>query len=456
MDIDTIDTLYQKQKQFFKEGKTRNLKFRKEQLTRLFQTLKKYEGKIFEACRQDLGRDDYTTYLFEIGAILLEIKCVLKNLDKWAAPRRLKNSVYLFPSKSYVYYEPLGQVLIIGAWNYPFNLMLYPLIGSIAGGNCTILKPSEIVPTCSHVLSEIIQEAFDPGFVAIVEGGVEVSRELLNRKYDHIFFTGSRQTGQYVLEAAAKQFTPVTLELGGKAPCVVDQTVDLAVTAKRIIWGKLVNAGQTCIAPDHVFVLESVKEPLIRLMIEAIEQFYPDLASQKFQRIVNQHHFDRLAQLLEGQTIIYGGQMNKESCYIAPTLVDSPSLNDKIMEEEIFGPILPIMSFKNVDELIEMMAERPKPLAFYLFSKDKALQTKMMERISFGGGCINDTLWQAANSELPFGGVGDSGIGAYHGKHSFELFSHAKSVVKKTFYFDFSFRYPPNEHLLKWMKKLFP
>lgn len=450
----TIDEIYHLQRKFFNEGESYNVNFRKEQLKALLNSIQKFEKKMMDATYADLGKNPYVSYISEIAPLVLEIKHTLRNIDKWVKPKKVSSPFILFPSKSYIYRDPLGLILIIGSWNYPFTLNLQPLVGAIAAGNCVILKPSELTPASSAIMAEMIHSTFDPGFISVVQGGKDAYQDLIKHKFDHIFFTGSRRVGQIVLEDAARQFTPVTLELGGKSPCIVAQDADLHVTARRILWGKFINSGQTCLAPDYVLVDESIVEPLTKLIIHYIEQFYPNVSYKNFQRIINPSHFQRLIHLLEGQSVIYGGIIDQENLYISPTLVRNPRIDDPIMQEEIFGPILPIIPFKEIDSVISMLSTLPKPLALYLFTNNDEIQEKILHKVSFGGGCINDTCLHAANYYLPFGGIGESGIGAYHGKYTFDLFSHPKSILKRFFSWDFLVRYPPDDKKLKFIKKI--
>jgi acyl-CoA reductase-like NAD-dependent aldehyde dehydrogenase len=355
-----------------------------------------------------------------------------------------------------IYPDPLGIVLIISPWNYPFALAISPLIGAIAAGNCAVIKPSESTPTVSQVIAEIIQQTFSTTEMAVVEGDAIISQQLLMEKFDHIFFTGGTKIGQLVMEAAAKNLTPVTLELGGKSPCIVDTEIDLEETAKRIAWGKFLNAGQTCIAPDYLLVEKSIKESLITKLQECIVNFYSTnpQTSPDYCRIVNDHQFNRLKALLKDGDILTGGQTDLEEKYIAPTLMTNVSLESELVQEEIFGPILPILDYANLEDAIAFINQRPKPLALYLFSNNKSKQERILEATSSGGVCINDTIFQVGVIDLPFGGVGPSGMGAYHGKATFDTFSHYKSVLKKSFRFELNIRYPPYGNKLNWIKRL--
>jgi aldehyde dehydrogenase (NAD+) len=454
--MSSIDSILSNQKKFFLSGQTKNIQFRKTQLNILLNTVIKFERKILDACFADFGKPESEAYISEIGAVCHEIRYALKNIETWAKPEKVSGSWLTFPSSSYIYREPFGRVLILGPWNYPLYLCLSPLIGSIAAGNCTVIKPSELTPRCAAVLHAMINAAFDPGYIAVIEGDSVVSTTLLQHQFDHIFFTGSSAIGKKVMAAAAQYLTPVTLELGGKSPCIVDQNINLEVTAKRILFGKLLNAGQTCIAPDYIFVHHSVRDKFVELLIKYIQEFHPNLNANtnSYTKIVNHKHFNRLKNLLVNQKIIYGGILDEKNRFISPTLIDSPNLNDPIMQEEIFGPLLPILSYTDINTVIQNINHQPKPLALYLFSNNKNIQKNILNNISFGGGCINDTMIHLSHFNLPFGGVGESGMGAYHGRYSFETFSHRKSIVKKSFFFDFNFRYPPYENKLWLIRKI--
>lgn len=451
---ESITQTREKQRQFFNQGKTKDINFRRQQLENLKAAIKKKEREIIAALHQDLHKPELEGYI-EI-AVLQDINFALKHLKSWVKPKKVKAPLNQFPASAYIYSEPLGNVLIIGPWNYPFSLMISPLIGAIAAGNCAILKPSELAPQISHVLTELINDTFDPGYITAIEGGVETSQALLAQKFDHIFFTGGTKIGKIVMEAAAKNLTPVTLELGGKSPCIVDGDFDLKETAKRITWGKFLNAGQTCIAPDYLLVDKQVKAKLTEAIKQCVRDFYGDDPKQSpdLARIINQKQFDRLQGLLSDGEIILGGETDAEDLYIAPTMVTNVDLDRPLMQEEIFGPILPILEYDNLEKAIALINSRPKPLALYIFSKNKDIQQQILMNTSSGGVCINDTVMQVGVNELPFGGVGDSGIGSYHGKASFDTFSHQKSVLKKSFWFDLNWRYAPYADKLKLFKKL--
>ena len=442
--IDTpISSLVQQQRSFFSTEQTKSIDFRLEQLTKLKQAIINNQAAILQAAKADLGRPAFEAY-FEI-ATLGEINLALKQLKNWAKPQRVNSPIDQFPASAWIQPDPLGVVLIIGPWNYPFQLMMSPLVGAMAAGNCALLKPSEHAPHTSRVVAELIADTFDPRYIAVAEGDASVSQQLLAEKFDHIFFTGGTEIGRIVMMAAAKHLTPVTLELGGKSPCIVDCDINLDRAAQRIAWGKLINAGQTCIAPDYLLVHHSIKTELVDRIKHHIQAFYGEnpALSQDYGRIIHRRHFDRLVAFLDRGEILLGGDHNAEERYLAPTLIDGVTWDDPVMQEEIFGPILPILTYDNLEEAIARVNARPKPLALYFFSRDRQQQQRILQATSSGGVCINDTVMQVSVTSLPFGGVGESGIGAYHGKASFDTFSHAKSVLKREFWLDLGWRYAP-------------
>ncbi len=453
--LSPISEIIHRQRQFFATGQTKEVGFRIEQLKRLKQAILDNQAAIIEAMAADLNKPEFEAYATEIGAIA-EVDYALKHIKSWVKPKKVGTPLNLFPASAYIYPEPLGVVLIIGPWNYPFQLMISPLVGAIAAGNCAVLKPSELAAHTSRVIADIIEKTFDPAYIAVVEGGVEISQKLLAEKFDHIFFTGGTKIGQIVMEAAAKQLTPVTLELGGKSPCIVDSDVHMEHAVKRITWGKFLNAGQTCIAPDYLLVHRTVKNDLLTGLKQNIQEFYGDepAKSPDYGRIINQRHFDRLAGYLKDGECIAGGETNRDERYIAPTIIDGVDWDAPVMQEEIFGPILPVLEYTDLTEAIAKINERSKPLALYFFSKDKQNQQRVLRETSSGGACINDTVLQVGVSELPFGGVGSSGIGSYHGKASFDTFSHFKSVLKRSFWLDMDWRYAPYQGKLKLLKRI--
>jgi aldehyde dehydrogenase (NAD+) len=438
-----IPALLQQQRDFFGTEETKAISFRLEQLQKLKQAIADRQDAVVQAAKADLGRPAFEAY-FEI-ATLAEINLALKNLKTWAKPQRVKSPIDQFPSSAWIQPDPLGVVLIIGPWNYPFQLMMSPLVGAIAGGNCAILKPSEHAPHTSKVVAELIVNTFDPSYIAVVEGDASTSQELLAEKFDHIFFTGGTAIGRIVMEAAAKHLTPVTLELGGKSPCIVDRDVHLNRAAKRIAWGKFINTGQTCIAPDYLLADRAIKTELVERIKHYIREFYGDNPAQSpdYGRIIHQRHFDRLVAFLERGEIVLGGHYHAETRYFAPTLIDGVTWDDPVMREEIFGPILPILTYDSLESAIAQVNARPKPLALYFFSRDRQKQERVLQATSSGGACINDTVMQVGVNTLPFGGVGESGIGSYHGKASFDTFSHYKSVLRRGLWLDLAWRYAP-------------
>ncbi|MFH4968945.1 aldehyde dehydrogenase [Gaetbulibacter sp. M240] len=450
-----INTLFSKQRDFYKSHQTRNIKGRLILLKKLKAEVISNETAILEALKKDFKKSAFEGYLSEVGLVLSELDLTIKKLKSWAKKERVKSALLTFPSKDYIYKEPYGNVLVIAPWNYPFLLALEPVIMAIAAGNTVVLKPSELTTNTAAILTKIIKKVF-PGEVATtVEGGVEVATALLEKPWDYIFFTGSTQVGKIVAEAAAKHLTPTTLELGGKSPCIVDETADLKLVARRLVWGKFFNGGQTCIAGDYVLVKAPRKEALIQALSKEIEKRYTKnpKSSEDFPRIVNNDHLNRLINLLENQTVVFGGDFDESDNYLAPTIVDEPDMNTPLMKEEIFGPILPILSYSTEEDIRKTIAESSRPLSFYIFSKNKTFVDNLLNTINFGGGVVNDLLVQFGNPRLPFGGIGTSGMGSYHGKFGFDTFSHHKAVMIRSTWFDPSFRYPPYKGKLKLLKK---
>ena len=439
-------------KAFFNTHKTKNLKFRKQQLKLLSKNIKNHENELLDALYKDLGKSKVEAYATEIGMLLKSIKLMRKELKNWSKTKQTDTPLYLFPTKSYIKKEPYGTVLIIGPFNYPVQLVFEPLIGAIAAGNTAIVKPSELTPHVAIVIRDIIEDTFDETYVSVVEGGIEETQTLLSLPFDYIFFTGSEKVGKIVYEAAARKLIPVTLELGGKSPVIVDDTANIKVASERISFGKFTNAGQTCVAPDYILVQRRVKNDLIKALKKTITEFYGD-----FGRIVNQQHFNRLNDLIQihKDNVVFGGNSSKEDLYIEPTLLDNITNDNKIMKEEIFGPILPIITYDNFDEVLEIIQSKSKPLSLYLFSEDENMTHRVLEELSFGGGAINDTLMHLANPNLPFGGVGSSGIGQYHGKYSFDTFSHMKSYTFKSTRLESSLFFPPYKGKFKYIKTFF-
>lgn len=448
--------LIDKQREFFLQGKTKKLSIRIETLKKLQSLIRSNEQELMNALKADLNKSEFDAYLTEIGIVLEEIKFTLKHLKAWANPRRVKTSLATLGSKSYIYPEPYGVALVISPWNYPFQLAIAPLVGAIAAGNCAILKPSELTPNTSAVLAKLIRENFPEEYISVVEGGVETSTDLLKARFDYIFFTGSVAVGKIIMEAAAKNLTPVTLELGGKSPCIVHEDANLKLAAKRIAWGKFTNAGQTCVAPDYLYVHKRVKQKFLLELKDAIHELYSEdvFQSDQFTKIVSDRHFKRLVSFLNNGVPYVGGKHDAAKLTIEPTILDQIHWDDAVMQEEIFGPILPVMEYETLPEIIKEIQSRQKPLALYIFSESDKVQKEILNDISFGGGCINDTVYHLSSPYLPFGGVGESGIGAYHGKGSFDVFSHEKSILKQTTMFDLPFRYPTMKNGLKFIKRI--
>ena len=449
----TIPEIVEAQQLFFKSHATLNIDFRIQQLKKLKQCLSKYEHELLNALKVDLGKSEFEAFTSELGLAQKEISFHIRKLRNWAKPKKVSTPVFAFPSSSYIYQQPYGKILIIGPFNFPFMLTIIPLIGVISAGNVAVVKPSESTLATSGVLEKIITETFDPEYVACVQGGVDVTTELLSQRWDKIFFTGSTRVGKIVMEAAAKNLTPVELELGGKNPVVVDKDANLKVTAKRIIWGKLLNAGQSCVAPDYLFVHEEIKDKLLPLLKKAIEQFYSEnpQRSKDFGRIINAATVERLSNLIKNETVLVGGKTEKADNYFSPTILTDVDVDSPIMQDEIFGPILPVLTFKDLGEVIRMINEREKPLALYYFSENNKKQKEFLDKTFSGDAGINEMVIHFTNFSLPFGGVGYSGIGSYHGKHSFDTFSHSRSVMKTTTLFDLPLRYAPQK---KWVLKL--
>ncbi|WP_430785408.1 aldehyde dehydrogenase [Virgibacillus flavescens] len=442
--MNPFKVLVDEQRKYFKSEETLSYSFRKKQLEKLKVMLKNYEGDIYQALNDDLNKSEYETLTTELGFLYSEIDNTLKNLKEWMKEKKVDNPLTHKGSKSYIIPEPYGVTLTIAPWNYPLQLAIAPVIGALAAGNTAVIKPSEFTPATSSLLAHMINSAFDHKYVAVVTGEKEVSQQLLALKFDYIFFTGSTNVGKIVMKHASEHLTPVTLELGGKSPAIVDKDANIDLAAKRIVWGKFTNAGQTCVAPDFLYVHDKVKLKLVKAMKKHIKSLYGKnpLNNKDYGRIVNQDHFTRLEGYLGNGNIIHGGNKISEQLTIEPTLIDNVSWEDPIMQEEIFGPLLPVITFNNLEEGISVLKGLEKPLALYYFGENTKAQNRVLNSLSFGGGCINDTLYHLANPNLPFGGVGNSGIGSYHGRDSFQTFSHNKSILKQTTMFDNPFRYP--------------
>jgi aldehyde dehydrogenase (NAD+) len=455
---DDVLHILKEQNNYFHTGVTRSIDFRINALKKLKNSIKKYEKDIIDALYRDLRKSEFEAYATEVGFNLDSISHTIKNLKSWSKVEKVKTPLHQHPSKSYIIYEPYGTVLIVGPFNYPFQLLIEPLIGAIAAGNCAVLKPSESTPTVSAVIVKLIEETFSKEYIRVIEGEKETTSALINSPFHYIFFTGSVAVGKIVMEAAAKNLVPITLELGGKSPVIVDKTANLDAAAKRIIWGKLINTGQTCIAPDYILAHKTIKHTLIEKLKAAIIVFYGEDASKSedFGRIVNTRQFDRLASIIKYDTnhIVYGGKIDRDDLYIEPTLIDNATWDLASMKDEIFGPLLPIMDYEDINEAVKTINSHSKPLALYLFAEDEEIEKLVLNRVSFGGGCVNDTISHVASAHLPFGGVGNSGVGAYHGKESFLIFSHRKSILKKSTKISFDFVFPPYKDKIKLVKKI--
>lgn len=431
--------------------------YRKQRLVHLLDVLIRREKDIVEALYRDFRKPEFEAVATETALVQDELKYIIKRIRRWSKPRRVWPSIINFPSTDYLIPEPYGDVLIISPWNYPFQLAMMPLIAAVAAGNRVVLKPSEHAPNTAEVLSLILTEVFDPTHVEVYTGGAQVAQKLLERRWDYIFFTGSTQVGKIVARSAAENLTPITLELGGKNPCIIDASANLELSARRIVWGKFINAGQTCIAPDYLLVDEKISDQLIKLLIREIKNAYGQnpRESSDFARIITQNHAERLANLIDKQHLVYGGEIDLENRYISPTVVLNPPLESGLMGDEIFGPILPILTYRNHDDLHKVISRYERPLGFYIFTQNQAFADALLSQYSFGGGCVNDTVIQYANRRLPFGGVGHSGLGAYHGKRSFDTFTHYKPVVKRGTWIDPSLRYAPYGNKAGLIRKLF-
>lgn len=450
--------VFEGKRKFFDEGHTKSYEFRIAQLNKLKAMVQQNEEAVLEALYNDLHKPEFEAYISEIGVLYEEINTAIKNLKNWMKPQKVKTALIIQPSESKIYYDPLGVVLIIGPWNYPFQLLLAPLVGAIAAGNCAILKPSDQTSHVSELLVKIIGDNFSEDYISVVQGkGEVIGPMLINEfRFDHIFFTGSINVGKKIAEMAARHLTPVTLELGGKSPAIVMNDANLKVAAKRLVWAKFFNAGQTCVAPDYVLVEDSVKNELIENMKEAIKAYFGENPeqSESYGRIINARRVENLKRLMNQGRIISGGRVNEADKYIEPTLIDGVSIEDPIMQEEIFGPLLPIITFTSLKEALEVIRKNRYPLSLYLYTQNEATEEFFLKNVEFGGGCINNSIVHLVNSRLPFGGVGYSGMGNYHGKYSFETFSHRKSVVKSKTSIDPNLRYAPYKqkklNIVKW------
>lgn len=450
-----IQEIVSKQKAFFKTQQTKNLRFRKMYLEKLRDLILENENLLYEAIYKDFGKSKFDTFTTEISFILNDIKYYLKNLKSLSKPKKVRTNLANQFGKSRIHNEPLGNILVIGAWNYPYQLSISPIVAALAAGNCCILKPSEIAENTMKVMAKIINENFPAEYLYVYEGGIDETTELLKLKFDKIFFTGSTKIGKIVYKAAAENLTPVTLELGGKSPAIITKDADLEVAAKRIVWGKFLNAGQTCVAPDYLLVEESIQEQFLEILRKNIQQFKYEPQSEHYTKIINQKNFQRLIKLIDQDKIYFGGNSDEEKRYIEPTILTNINWKDEVMQEEIFGPILPVISFTNFNLILNETLEHEKPLAAYLFTNNSEEKESFTNKLSFGGGCINDVIMHLGNENLPFGGVGNSGIGNYHGKFGFETFSHQKAVLERATWGEPNIKYPPySEKKLSWIKRL--
>ncbi len=454
-----LEALVKRQREYFDSGVTKSVEFRLEKLRALRAEIRRKEGRVHEALKKDLNKSDFESYMTETGLAISELGYLEKHLKGYARPKRHLTPLAHFHGKSFTVAEPYGVTLIMSPWNYPFMLCMEPLAGAIAAGNCCILKPSAYAPAVSAVIKELVEAVFPPGYVAVVEGGREENAALLEQRFDYIFFTGGVKVGRLVLEKASRYLTPVTLELGGKSPCIIDGTADLKTAAKRLAFGKFLNAGQTCVAPDYLLIQESVKEQFLELFETAAKHMYGEkpLENPDYPKIINEKHFERVSGLIEGMEVRMGGEGNRETLQIAPTVLDGVTADAPVMQEEIFGPVLPVLTFRELGEAEAFVRGREKPLACYVFTRSRETERRLLSSLSFGGGCINDTIIHLASSRMGFGGVGMSGMGSYHGRKSFETFSHEKSIVKKYNWLDMPIRYQPytkgKERLLKLFLK---
>lgn len=450
-----METIVQSQKTLFLSGKTLSYEFRIRQLQKLKQLIINYQDEILEALFKDLHKSRFEAYSTEVGYVLKSLTHIIKSLKKWMKPKKVKTPYYLSGTSSYITYDALGTILIIGPYNYPFQLIIEPLIGAIAAGNTVMIKPSEFATYTEKILVKLVNNHFDKDYLYVIEGDYTVTSKLLDSKFDHIFFTGSGRVGQIIYEKASKHLTPVTLELGGKSPTIVDETANLTIAAERILFGKFLNAGQTCIAPDYIYVHDTIHDEFINTLNQVINTRYSDMNS--FGRIINDRHFNRLTALIDETKVTQEVVTDAQTKLISPTVLKDVTWDDKVMQEEIFGPILPVLKYSNLKDLVSLLKTKDKPLALYLFSNNKHNQRFVFENVSFGGGAINDTIMHVSNPYLPFGGIGMSGIGAYHGFYSFKLFSHTKGYVKKATWFDLPIIYPPytkfKEKLIKKILK---
>jgi len=445
----------QRQRAYFQTGATRSLEFRRAQLERLAAALERHEAALLEALRADLGKSPFQGYATELGLVQMEIRHALRNLRRWVAPRRRRTPWFVAPARGWVQFEPFGVALILGPWNYPVQLLISPLVSAIAAGNCVMLKPSELAPRTATTITELIGDCFDDQFVTVMNGAAEVAEALLRERFDKIFFTGSTRVGRLVMAAAARHLTPVTLELGGKCPAIVCDDAPVELAARRIAWGKFMNAGQTCVAPDFVLVQRGVRETLVAALKKSLQESYGDdpARCEDYGRIVNQAHFERLVSYLRDGKLVHGGAYEAKNLFLSPTILTDVSPDSRVMQEEIFGPILPVLEFDKLDDALALLRGRPTPLAVYLFTRDRATEARVLAEARSGGACVNDVVSHMVGAGLPFGGLGESGLGAYHGRAGFDGFSHQRAVVRRATWLDLPFRYPPQKLSLAGLRR---
>lgn len=449
-----IKEIVKKQREYFNSFKTLNVNFRNEKLKLLLKLIEENEEEICEALKADLNKSSFEAYMSEIGMVKKELKFMIKNINKLTKIRRVKTPIMHFPSKSFIMSEPYGVVLVMSPWNYPFYLTLAPIIGAISAGNTVVVKPSNYSQHTSDIIEKILSN-FESEYIYVVKGGREETQELLEQKFDYIFFTGSPSVGRLVMEKASKNLTPISLELGGKSPCIVDKSANINLTAKRIVWGKMLNSSQTCVAPDYVFAHSEIKAELILKIKQYIKEFFGENPqnNEEYPKIINQRHFERLKKLIVNEGFDCENICNEKTRQIALTIIENANFDSEVMLEELFGPILPIIEFNDIDDVVKLVNSHPSPLALYLFTCDKQVEESVLSKIRFSGGCVNDTIIHLANTDLPFGGVGESGMGSYHGKKSFYTFSHEKSITKKSNLIDLNIRYAPYKGKIKTLKK---
>ncbi len=451
-----IDQLLKQQKNYFRTQETKSLSFRKHQLKKLYSIIKSNQGRIVAALDADLGKSEFESYVTEVGFVLDSLKFTIRKLARWTKNRRVIMPIHQPFSKGYVKAEPYGSILIIGPFNYPFQLLIEPLIGAMAAGNTVVLKPSEYATNTEKLITDLIGKNYDPNYINVVTGGVDVTTALIHADFDYIFFTGSVPVGKIIMKAASNRLIPITLELGGKSPAIVHKDANLKVAARRLVWGKFINNGQTCVAPDYVYVHQDIAGAFKEELIHVIQSFYGShpKSHPDYGKIINKKHFERLVDLIDLDQVIWGGNHDEQTLHIDPTLMTLAGWDHPIMADEIFGPILPILTYTSLDEVIDIIIDKPKALAFYIFSESKFIQNKLITEIPFGGGCINDTITHLTSPHLPFGGVGTSGMGHYHGRYSFDTFSNLKSIQSKSTKVDLSLPYPPYKNKLGLVKKI--